>query len=200
MLICYHESSRTPQHSKWNCVGANRPQHKHIFSHMVCVIELWTHLKIRIVQKKSFPQRRNSNSNLLINSKNTRNRSNWCSAPWYSSRPSNCWSGLRLTCCSGGIGLFPLPVTAVYSWQSHSHVCFASLKSLRWFNGPWIPSAFRESFQDFSFRLLSCYVATWEWSFNAISSYWMICSSAHPISDKDLRYLSSLFHLSRMFL
>ena len=28
----------------------------------------------------------------------------------------------------------------------------------------------------------------------------MIRSSVHPISDKDLRYLSSLFHLSRMFL
>ena len=45
-----------------------------------------------------------------------------------SSRPSNC--GLRLcrTCCSGGMGLFPLPVIAVYSWHSLLHVCFASLK------------------------------------------------------------------------
>ena len=37
--------------------------------------------KNRIIQKKS--QRRISNSNLLINSKNTRNRSNWFRAEWW---------------------------------------------------------------------------------------------------------------------
>ena len=52
----------------------------------------------------------------------------------------------------------------------------------------------------FSFPLLSCHVATLEWSSDAVASYWMICSSVHPISDKDLRYLSSSCHLSRMVL
>ena len=33
---CHHESSRTPQHSKWNSVGTHRPQHMHMYSHMVC--------------------------------------------------------------------------------------------------------------------------------------------------------------------
>ena len=33
---CSHESSRTPQHSKWNCVGANRPQHMQMYSHIAC--------------------------------------------------------------------------------------------------------------------------------------------------------------------
>ena len=54
--ICYRESSKTPQHSKWNCVGANRPQH------MLHVV----HQKFESFKKKS---RRKSNSNLLINSK-----------------------------------------------------------------------------------------------------------------------------------
>ena len=31
VYICHHES-RTPQHSKWNCVGANRPQQRHMYS------------------------------------------------------------------------------------------------------------------------------------------------------------------------
>ena len=37
---CHHES-RTPQHSKWNCVGTNRPRHCHMNAP-----------KVRIVQKK----------------------------------------------------------------------------------------------------------------------------------------------------
>ena len=37
LYMCHHESSRTPQHSKWNCVGTNRPQHKHMYGHMVCL-------------------------------------------------------------------------------------------------------------------------------------------------------------------
>ena len=42
--------------------------------------------KIRIVQKKKFPGRQNSNSNLLINSKKTsENRSNLFPGEWYSS-------------------------------------------------------------------------------------------------------------------
>ena len=103
-----------------------------------------------------------------------------------------------LTCCPGGIALFPLPVIAVNSIYNLLHVCIAPLKSLRWFTGPWIPSAIKEGFHYFSFRLVSCRVATYKWSSNAISSYWMICSSVHPKSDKDLRYLSSLCHLSRV--
>ena len=35
-LKCYHDSSRTPQHSGWNCVGANRPQHMHMYGLIVC--------------------------------------------------------------------------------------------------------------------------------------------------------------------
>ena len=48
---------------------------------------------------------------------------------------------LRLcrTCCPGVTGLFPLPVIAENSWYSLLHVCFASSKSLRWFNGPCTP-------------------------------------------------------------
>ena len=34
--LCNHESSRTPQHSEWNCVGTDRPQHMHMYGHMVC--------------------------------------------------------------------------------------------------------------------------------------------------------------------
>ena len=34
--MCYHESSRTPQHSRWNCVCANRPQHMHMEGHILC--------------------------------------------------------------------------------------------------------------------------------------------------------------------
>ena len=48
----------------------------------LCVIEPRTHPKFRILQK-NFTQRRNSNSNLLINSKRNRNRSNLFSAGWY---------------------------------------------------------------------------------------------------------------------
>ena len=33
---CYRESSRTQQHSKWNGVGANRPQHMHMYSLIAC--------------------------------------------------------------------------------------------------------------------------------------------------------------------
>ena len=40
ICIFLYMSSKTPQHSKWNCVGANRPQHRHMDGHMVCVIEL----------------------------------------------------------------------------------------------------------------------------------------------------------------
>ena len=36
IYICYHESSRTQQHSKWNCVRANRPQRRHMYSHITC--------------------------------------------------------------------------------------------------------------------------------------------------------------------
>ena len=46
-----------------------------------CVIENWTHQKFEPLKK--FPLRQNSNSNLLINSQNPRNRSNLFSAEWY---------------------------------------------------------------------------------------------------------------------
>ena len=36
IYTCHRESSRTPQHSKWNCVGTNRPQHRHMYGHIVC--------------------------------------------------------------------------------------------------------------------------------------------------------------------
>ena len=51
LLKCYHESSRTPQHSEWNCVGANRPQHMHMCSLAACDRTLNAQ-KIRIVQNK----------------------------------------------------------------------------------------------------------------------------------------------------
>ena len=34
--LSHHESSQTQQHSNWNCVGANRPQHSHMYGHIVC--------------------------------------------------------------------------------------------------------------------------------------------------------------------
>ena len=40
IYICYHQSSRKPPHSKWNCVGTNRPRHIHMNTP-----------KIRILQK-----------------------------------------------------------------------------------------------------------------------------------------------------
>ena len=43
---CLHViMNRKPQHWNWHCVGANRPQHMHMHSHMVCVFEIWTHTK-----------------------------------------------------------------------------------------------------------------------------------------------------------
>ena len=36
IYIFYRESSKTPQHSKWNCVGAKRPQHMHMHSLVAC--------------------------------------------------------------------------------------------------------------------------------------------------------------------
>ena len=49
--MCHHESSRTPQHSNWNCESTNRPQHMHMEGHMVCVIELLTHQKFESFKK-----------------------------------------------------------------------------------------------------------------------------------------------------
>ena len=43
MVSCVFESSRKPQHSKWNCVGTKRPRHIHMNTP-----------KIRILQKKNF--------------------------------------------------------------------------------------------------------------------------------------------------
>ena len=50
IYIYKHDSSRTPQYSKWNCVGTNRPQHMHMYDHIVCDGTLNTP-KFRIVQK-----------------------------------------------------------------------------------------------------------------------------------------------------
>ena len=36
----HHDSSRTPQHSKWNCVGTNKPRHIHMYGHIVCDLTL----------------------------------------------------------------------------------------------------------------------------------------------------------------
>ena len=47
----------------------------------LCVIKLWTHQKFELLKKN--PQRRKSNSNLITNSKNHRNRSNWFRAERY---------------------------------------------------------------------------------------------------------------------
>ena len=66
MYICYHESSRKPQHSKWNSLG---PKHAH--STGTCTATWCNDDEI-------------SNSNLLINSQNHRNRSDWFSTEWYS--------------------------------------------------------------------------------------------------------------------
>ena len=62
------------QHSNWNSVGTNRPQHRHMYGHIVCDWTCSTHQKIDSFQKKNL-QRRKSNSNLQVNSKDTRNRS-----------------------------------------------------------------------------------------------------------------------------
>ena len=76
----YHESSRTPQHSEWNCVGTNRPQHRHMYGH--CVWLNFEHTKNSNRSKKN-SRRRKSNSNLPINSKNPRNRSKLFGPEWY---------------------------------------------------------------------------------------------------------------------
>ena len=45
----------TPQHSKWNCVGTNKPQHMHMHSLVACDWTLNTP-KIRIVQNKKISE------------------------------------------------------------------------------------------------------------------------------------------------
>ena len=62
-IFVYVLSSWTPQHSGWNCVGTNSPQHMH-----VCSLVAHTNNSNRL-QKN--PQRRKSNSNLRTNSKKT---------------------------------------------------------------------------------------------------------------------------------
>ena len=62
IFSCYPESSKTPQHSKWNCVGTNRQQHKYMYGHIVCDWTLNTP-KIRIVQKNNF---RSDNNRIRI--------------------------------------------------------------------------------------------------------------------------------------
>ena len=57
----------------------------------------------------------------------------------------------------------------------------------------WVPNFSR-------FEFFPTLLQKKEWSYNASSSYWIICSSVHPISGKYLRYVSSLCHLSKMVL
>ena len=80
----------------------------------------------------------------------------------------------------------------------HAFFCFffASMKSM------CIQGSFSKIFR---FDFFLAFVATWDWSSNAISSYWMrfsrvewFCSPVRPISDTDLRYLSSSCLLSRV--
>ena len=54
--------------------------HAHVQSR--CMWLNFEHTRMRIVFKKK-PRRRKSNSDLLIKSKNSRNRSNWRRAEWY---------------------------------------------------------------------------------------------------------------------
>ena len=70
---------------------SNKPQHKHMYGYIVCDWTLNTP-KIRIDHKN--PRRRKSNSNLLIHSKNPRNRSNWFRVEWY------CWNSLVCDVCN----------------------------------------------------------------------------------------------------
>ena len=51
-----------------------------------------------------------------------------------------------LACCPAAIGLFPLQVISVCSSYG---LRFASVKLLRWFIGPWIPSLFKDFFPGF---------------------------------------------------
>ena len=87
IYLSYHESSRTPQHSEWNCLGTDRPQHVHMYGH--CVWLNFEHTKNSNRSKKKFPRRRKSNSNLPINSKIPRNRSNWFGREWYLPKSQN---------------------------------------------------------------------------------------------------------------
>ena len=68
---------------------------------------------------------------------------------------------------------------------SFSFCCNEIRTLIQWFLNTF---SFNESTHFFSFRFLSSPVATQEWSSNASSSYWVICSSSHPTSDKDMRY------------
>ena len=115
----------------------------------------------------------------------------------YSSSPSNCCFLRCYVRCIGWVGVFPPEVSFTCSSCSLFNSRFASTKSGRWFSGPWTPSSFNEMTQFFSLRVLSSLVAKKEWSSNSRSSYWIICSSVHLISDIDLLYLSSLCHLSK---
>ena len=66
-IYCHHESSRTPQHSKWNCVGTNT----HAHAQPRCMSLNFEHTK-NSNRSEKIPRRRKSNSNLLIISQNPR--------------------------------------------------------------------------------------------------------------------------------
>ena len=79
--ICYHESSRTPQHSKMELCGCKQATAQaHVHPHCVCLNLEHTKNSNR---SENFPQRRKSNSNLLLNSTTSRNRSNLFRVAWY---------------------------------------------------------------------------------------------------------------------
>ena len=109
------------------------------------------------------------------------------------------------------VGVFVVSIVVHDEWvyfllKSLSHVHHAVFSFLvllqqkkkgRWFICPWAPSSFNLSTQLFSSRNLSSFFAILERSSNSSSSHWII---VHPNSDRDLRYLSSLCHLSKMVL
>ena len=47
IYICYHQSSRKPQHSKWNCVGTNKPRHIHMNTPKIRILRKIIHATIK---------------------------------------------------------------------------------------------------------------------------------------------------------
>ena len=115
LYVCYHQSSRKPQHSKWNCVGTNRQRHIHMNTP-----------KIRILQKNNL---RNDQNRIricqLIPKKNPeivrigfgRNRN----TQWSPSSSSNVLSSISWTSSSSdtcsSIGLTAREVT-LPAWEN----------------------------------------------------------------------------------
>ena len=80
-LICYRESSRPPRKLEMELCGCKQATaHAHLQFRCMCLN--FKHTKNSNRSKKN-PQRRKSNSNLLNNSQNSRNRSKLFRAEWY---------------------------------------------------------------------------------------------------------------------